>query len=113
MRWQRNFRAFCWDGLDRKDGSVPNVEQKVEDGCFLPPLTIVHSALTNSSDLAVAPIGKKEYRSACSAVHTQKWPEAEQHLRKAVEQNPKYAAAWVTLGQVLQALLGLRLRNGS
>ncbi len=79
-------------------------EQKVEDGCFLPPLTIVHSALTNTSDLAVAPKGKKEYRSACSAIHTQKWPEAEQHLRKAVEQNPKYAAAWVTLGQVLQAL---------
>ena len=78
-------------------------EQKVEDGCFLPPLTIVHSALTNTSDLAAAPKGKKEYRSACNAVHSQKWPEAEQHLRKAVEQNPRYAAAWVTLGQVMQA----------
>lgn len=77
-------------------------EQKVEEGCFLPPLTIVHSALSNASDLDAAPKGKKDYRSACNAVHSQKWPEAERHLRKAVEQNPKYAAAWVTLGQVMQ-----------
>jgi tetratricopeptide (TPR) repeat protein len=78
-------------------------EQRVEEGCFLPPLTIVHSALSNAADLNLAPNGKKDYHSACNAIHSQKWPEAERHLRKTVEQNPRYAAGWVTLGQVMQS----------
>jgi tetratricopeptide (TPR) repeat protein len=83
-------------------GPVPP-EQKIEEGCFLPPLTIVHSALTDASNLDVPPKARKDYRSACNAVHDQKWIDAEPHLRKAVEHYPKYAAAWVTLGQVMQA----------
>jgi hypothetical protein len=78
--------------------------QRIEDGCFLPPLTIVHSALAGASNLEVTPKARKDYRSACNAIHDRKWPAAEQHLRNAVEQYPKYAAAWVTLGQVRQSL---------
>jgi tetratricopeptide (TPR) repeat protein len=91
---------FPDDRVSTVKGPAPP-EQKIEEGCFLPPLIIVHSALTNAADLDVSPKAKKEYRSACGDVHEQKWPEAEQHLRKAVGQNPKYSGAWVTLGQVL------------
>jgi tetratricopeptide (TPR) repeat protein len=78
-------------------------EQRIEDACFLPPLTVVHSALVGSSNLDISPKAKKEYRSACNAIRDQKWSDAERHLRKTLEQHPKYAAAWVTLGQVMQA----------
>jgi Tfp pilus assembly protein PilF len=78
-------------------------EQSGEDSCLLPPLSIVHSSVTGASNLKVSPKAKKDYLSACSAIHHQNWTEAEQHLRKAVEQYPMYAAAWVTLGQVMQS----------
>jgi hypothetical protein len=62
------------------------IRETLTEGCF------------GCSYLGLGAIGAY-YRSACNAVHPQKWPETEQHLRKAVEQNPEYAAAWATLGQ--------------
>jgi len=47
---------------------------------------------------------KKEYEAACGALRDKKYDAAEAHLRKAVQQEPKYATAWVTLGQMLAAL---------
>jgi tetratricopeptide (TPR) repeat protein len=43
----------------------------------------------------------KEYQKACSDLKDKKIADAEKHLRKAVRDYPKYAVAWVTLGQVL------------
>jgi len=83
-------------------GPIPP-EQRIEEGCFLPPLTITHRALTSSTDYEGSPKAQKEYHSACNALQGQKWSEAEDHLRKAVDKNPKYSAAWVTLGQVMEA----------
>jgi hypothetical protein len=82
-------------------GPIPP-EQRIEEGCFLPPLSVTHRALSSVTDYEVSPKAQKEYHSACNALQSQKWPEAEEHLRKAVEKNPKYAAAWVTLGQVME-----------
>lgn len=93
---------FPDDRVTLDKGPIPQ-EQRVEDGCFLPPLTVVHRTLTDAKNLDVPAKASKEYRSACTAIQRQKWPDAEQHLRKAVEQHPKYSAAWVTLGQVMQA----------
>jgi tetratricopeptide (TPR) repeat protein len=78
-------------------------EQRIEDGCFLPPLTITHTALVDTTTLQAPLKAQGEYHSACAAVKDQKWADAEKHLRKAVEQYPKYSAAWVTLGQILEA----------
>ncbi|MHB8525084.1 MAG: tetratricopeptide repeat protein [Candidatus Acidiferrales bacterium] len=44
-----------------------------------------------------------EYRKACGDLNGKKLAEAEQHLRKAVQEYPRYADAWVLLGQVLEA----------
>jgi len=90
------------DRVSVEKGPIPQ-EQRIEEGCFLPPLTVVHRTLTDVVNLEVPVKASKEYRSACSAMQQQKWQDAERHLRKAVEQYPKYSAAWVTLGQVMQA----------
>jgi tetratricopeptide (TPR) repeat protein len=46
---------------------------------------------------------RSEYWKGCSAWRGKKPADAEQHLRKAVQEYPRYAAAWVLLGQVLEA----------
>ena len=71
--------------------------------CFLPPLNSVHSHTVAAANLQVSGKARREYGSACSALKDKKYDAAEAHLRKAVQQEPKYAAAWVTLGQMLAA----------
>jgi tetratricopeptide (TPR) repeat protein len=74
-----------------------------EDTCFLPPLNSVHSHVVAIANLQLAGKAKREYEAACSALKDKKYDAAEGHLRKAVQQEPKYATAWVTLGQMLAA----------
>lgn len=74
-----------------------------EGTCFLPPLTGIHSPTVAVTNLQIATKGKKEYSAACSALNDKKYDPAEAHLRKAVKEDPKYPAAWVTLGQLLAA----------
>ncbi len=51
--------------------------------------------------LQIAAKAKKDYAAACGALKDRQYDKAEEKLRKAVKQEPKYAAAWVTLGQLL------------
>ena len=53
--------------------------------------------------LQVPAKAKKEYGEACAALKEKKIESVETHLRKAVQEYPRYSAAWVTLGQVLAA----------
>jgi tetratricopeptide (TPR) repeat protein len=71
--------------------------------CFLPPLDVVRSPSVPLANLQAATKAKNEYASACEALKDNKIDAAEQHLRKAVERQPNYPAAWVTLGQILAA----------
>jgi tetratricopeptide (TPR) repeat protein len=73
-----------------------------DDTCLLPPL---NEALPSISavQLQTPAAARKEYQKACSALKDKKIADAEKHLRKAVREYPKYAAAWITLGQVLAA----------
>ncbi|HTR26802.1 MAG TPA: tetratricopeptide repeat protein [Terriglobales bacterium] len=73
-----------------------------EYACFLPPLTSVSPATVGVIDLQVPPKSQYEYQSGCDALRKKKFADAEKHLRKAIEQYEKYAAAWVLLGQVLE-----------
>jgi tetratricopeptide (TPR) repeat protein len=62
--------------------------------------------LTGSTTISVAQLripakAKREYQRACSALIKKNSSTAEQHLRRAIHEYPKYSAAWVTLGQVL------------
>src|SRR5581483_5444859 len=74
------------------------------DACLLPPLTFMRAASVSAQQLQIPLKARKEYGEACTVLRKNKMAEAESHLRKAVEEFPKYAAAWVTLGQVLAGL---------
>jgi tetratricopeptide (TPR) repeat protein len=64
----------------------------------------VHSHTVAVGSLQLSGKAKREYESACGALKDKKYEAAEGHLRKAVQQEPKYAVAWVTLGQLLAGL---------
>ena len=71
--------------------------------CLLPPLTLMSSPSVSAEQLRIPARARNEYRKACTALAKNRGIEAEKHLRKAVSRSSKYAAAWVTLGQVLTA----------
>jgi len=85
---------------DKGGASHPNGDPNV---CFLPPLDVVRSPSVPVANLQAATKAKKEYAAACEALRGKKLDAAEAHLRKAVEREPNYPAAWVTLGQILAA----------
>jgi len=86
---------------------VVNAEGKpiatTEYTCFLPPLNSLKAATVGIADLKVPANARGEYDNGCSALRKKKFAEAEKHLRKALAQYDKYAAAWVLLGQVQEA----------
>jgi tetratricopeptide (TPR) repeat protein len=87
----------------RKNVPAEQKTVEVQDSCLLPPLTFVRSPVVAATALAVPAKANKEYLAACAALKEKKNKTAEKHLRKAVQIYPKYSAAWVTLGQMLEA----------
>lgn len=87
----------------RADGTRPNQPVVQRDTCFLSPLSTLQVSTVDVANLQIAAKAKKEYASACSALRDRNYQKAEESLRKAVGQEPKYVAAWVTLGQLLAA----------
>jgi hypothetical protein len=73
------------------------------DNCFLPPLNGLLPSKVGIADLQAPAKAQREHKDGCAALRNSKTIEAEGHLRKAVKQWPKYLAAWVVLGQVLEA----------
>jgi len=74
-----------------------------DDNCFLPPLNALPSASVEIADLKVPSNAQKEHRDGCASLRSGNMVAAEVHLRKAVKRWPKYSAAWVVLGQLLEA----------
>jgi tetratricopeptide (TPR) repeat protein len=74
-----------------------------EENCFLPPLNGVRGPTVELSGLQIPLKAKREYEDGCAALRNKKAADAENHLRKAVKQYPRYSAAWVLLGQTLGA----------
>ncbi|HEX3351583.1 MAG TPA: tetratricopeptide repeat protein [Terriglobales bacterium] len=73
-----------------------------DDNCFLPPLNGLRHTV-GVADLQVPAKAQREYADGCAALRNNKVADGENHLRKAVKQWPKYLAAWVVLGQLLEA----------
>jgi tetratricopeptide (TPR) repeat protein len=61
----------------------------------------VHSPTVSAKRLAIPGKAAGEYQKGCGAFRGKRWLEAEDHLRRAIDAYPDYAAAWVVLGQVL------------
>lgn len=95
-----------WDVHDMVygNGSKPDSSKISTDySCFLPPLEGSAPVTVRVSDLQIPAKTRREYGAGCLAVKKGKMSDAEHHFRKAVNQWPKYSAAWVVLGQVLEA----------
>jgi tetratricopeptide (TPR) repeat protein len=63
----------------------------------------VSSPTVSAKRLAVPGKANSEYQRGCSAFKGKKFPEAENHLRRAIEAYSEYPAAWVMLGQALNS----------
>ncbi len=71
--------------------------------CLLPPLSRMSSPTVAVWQLQRAAKAKNQYQQGCAALRKKKRGDAEKHFRNALREYRKYAAAWVTLGQVLAA----------
>ena len=81
--------------------SRPSETQKQgNESCLLPPLNSTRPSVITEEQLRIPARARREYHRACSALGKKKSSPAERHLRQAVQEYPKYATAWVTLGQV-------------
>ena len=102
-----NIPKSVGDTLDRisaraePKGESGKKPAETDESCLLPPLSLVRNSTVAAGQLRIKPKAKKEYHQSCVALRHQKLVDAEQHLRKAVQFDPKYGAAWVTLGQIL------------
>lgn len=63
----------------------------------------VHSPTVSATRLSVPSKASSEYQKACGAFKDKRFSAAEDAVRKAIDLDPDYAAAWVVLGQVLAA----------
>jgi tetratricopeptide (TPR) repeat protein len=81
----------------------PAAKTLKDDNCFLPPLNSLQIVTAGVADLQVQSKSQHEFDQGCSALRSKKVTDAEAHLRKALKQDEKFSAAWVLLGQVLEA----------
>lgn len=95
--------------IDRINAQKPGLTAKTphivdkDPSCLMSPLNQVHGPTVSATALRIPGKAKKEYGQACDALQHKKTLDAENHLNKAVRAYPKYALAWVTLGQMLAA----------
>jgi tetratricopeptide (TPR) repeat protein len=73
------------------------------DNCFLSPLHGLQTSTVGLADLQVPEKAQREYEDGCNALRKNKMTDAETRMRKAVKHWPTYLAAWVVLGQILEA----------
>lgn len=86
------------------ESTAPRVVIKTErDNCFLAPLTGIQLPTVGVASLQVSSKARKDYSSGCNSFRDGKFDSAEESFRKAVNDEPKYVTAWVTLGQLLAA----------
>jgi len=72
-----------------------------EASCLFPPLSLIPSPVISVEELERTAKARNEYWQGCVGLRKKRNADAEQHFRKAIRQDPKYAVALVTLGQLL------------
>lgn len=84
-------------------GPQPTQTPDHDESCLLWTVAPSPAPTVNASTLQVPNKIRSEYKKGCSDLHAKKLSSAETHLRKAIHDYPNYPAAWVLLGQVLEA----------
>jgi hypothetical protein len=80
----------------------PNILE-ADESCSLWVSAKAQRAMIGAASLKVPGKARGEYKKGCSDLKGKKLASAEDHLRKAVQEYPQYAAAWALLGQILDA----------
>ena len=91
---------------------IANVVDR-DEFCLLWTVGEAPARTVNAATLRVPGKARGEYNKGCSDLKGKKLASAESHLRKAVQDYPHYAAAWVLLGQVLEAGDRMEARGAS
>jgi tetratricopeptide (TPR) repeat protein len=73
-----------------------------DESCLPWDVRDVRGATVSAVRLGVPAKARSQYEKACSDLKKKKLTDAEEHVRDAIEKYPKYPAAWVMLGQVLE-----------
>lgn len=84
-----------------RNSESPSDQSSASESCLLPPLDLISSPVISTTQLQATFKAKWEYHRACASLRKRKNAGAAKHLLTAVSQAPRYAIAWVTLGQVL------------
>jgi len=74
-----------------------------DESCFMWPLTGVRPPAERVPSLQVPGQARKDFQRACKATNDRRLTKAEEHLRRALQADAQYPAAWLLLGQVLKA----------
>ena len=78
--------------------------EAIEDETCLPwAVSAVREATVSVMRLEVPSRARSEFEKACGDLKKNKLSDAERHVRNAIGTFPNYVAAWVMLGQVLEA----------
>jgi tetratricopeptide (TPR) repeat protein len=91
------------DRVKVPDSVPPPTNTPGDESCFMSPLTGIRSPTAGVASLEVPGPARKDFQRGCSAASHNKLATAEEHLRKALDEDARYPAAWVLLGQVLKA----------
>jgi tetratricopeptide (TPR) repeat protein len=73
-----------------------------DESCLPWTLPDARSTTVSATSLGVPSKARSQYEKACDAFKKKKWDDAEKYVRDAIDKYPKYPAAWVMLGEVLQ-----------
>lgn len=82
-------------------GEIGKKPADVNESCLLAPLSLIPNSTIAAAQLRIKPKARKEYLQGCVALRKRNLDDAVRHFRNAIQYDPKYAAAWVTLGQTL------------
>jgi predicted Zn-dependent protease len=74
-----------------------------EEKCFPWKLAAVRPRTVSVTRLKVPPNARNEYEKACDAFNKNRFEEAEQHARSAIDKFPDYSAASVMLAVILES----------
>jgi tetratricopeptide (TPR) repeat protein len=81
---------------------IPKPMVPQDESCLPWTLPDARSTTVSATSLGVPGKARSQYEKACDAFKKKKWTDAEKYARDAIDKYPKYPAAWVMLGEVLQ-----------
>jgi len=85
-----------------KSATFNGVPVSNEEACFPWKVRAVRSSTVSVTGLKVPSKARSEYDKACDASNKNRFQEAEQHARGAIDKFQDYSAAWVMLGVILE-----------